>query len=459
MKITFQNPTKGPLITVTLDDETAMVSRAFSLIGASRVVAAASDGLATLRTAAQFAKAAPGAAGGGAELITVAGPAILVGAFLSAGDSSSHSHTPEPKTNIVDRPNSDTSVPQWLEDMAEKAKLYQDISRIEQQIFLLKKWGLGHLIFLLQTTLDNLNIHARSIAQQYPPSHTYFRATASANTSVAPTNTNTTQVEKNVRHAEPLESFTPSRRAVLLVNLGDNNNPTYSWNPLQGQDSHLAEIEIALTGQFQGTDRLHQLDAEHKSLAQEELKKTAGIFDIWAERLASDLSRRSTLPVDQVIRIFPDQDLEAAWIRAMRDLNTGDPQQLTYVAIVAHGVDNEDPAFSHNALSIDGKIFPFSELIKFLDTIPGKKVVILSSCYSGSFVDHVAAHSRSTDYAVIADTSPDEVSVGINQLTFMHELVVNIIDERPLSHIRWDTRSLFGHKQTPSIFVGFDTVF
>jgi hypothetical protein len=64
MKITFQNPTKGPLITVSFDDEAAAASWAFSLIGASRVTAAASDGLATLRTAAQFAETAPGATGG-----------------------------------------------------------------------------------------------------------------------------------------------------------------------------------------------------------------------------------------------------------------------------------------------------------------------------------------------------------------------------------------------------------
>jgi hypothetical protein len=87
MKITFQNPTKGPLITVSLDDEAAMVSRAFSLIGASRVVTAASDGLATLRTAAQFAETAPGATGGAAGGMGIAGPAMFIGMFFAAGDS------------------------------------------------------------------------------------------------------------------------------------------------------------------------------------------------------------------------------------------------------------------------------------------------------------------------------------------------------------------------------------
>lgn len=97
MKISFQNPTKGPLITVSFDDETAAVSRAFSLVGASRVASAGTKSLATLRTAAQFAQTAPGIVSGGAAggsaglgLTGIAGPAMFIEMFFAAGDAPQH---------------------------------------------------------------------------------------------------------------------------------------------------------------------------------------------------------------------------------------------------------------------------------------------------------------------------------------------------------------------------------
>lgn len=85
MKITIQNPTQGPLITVSFDDEAATVAQAFSLVGASRVASAAHTGLTTLRAAAQFAEVAPGT--GGVGLSGIAGPALFIGMFFAAGDA------------------------------------------------------------------------------------------------------------------------------------------------------------------------------------------------------------------------------------------------------------------------------------------------------------------------------------------------------------------------------------
>lgn len=92
MRISLQNPTQGPLITVSFADDAATVAHAFAVIGASRVAAAASDGLATLRTAAQFANAAPGAGGGA---VSVAGPLALLGMLFAAGDAPQHKSTTE----------------------------------------------------------------------------------------------------------------------------------------------------------------------------------------------------------------------------------------------------------------------------------------------------------------------------------------------------------------------------
>lgn len=100
MKITFQNPTQGPLVTVSFSDDAATIAHAFAVIGASRVIAAANSGLATLRTAAQFAELAPGASGSAAS---IAGPLTLLGMLFAAGDAPQRETTTE---KIVQHPPS-----------------------------------------------------------------------------------------------------------------------------------------------------------------------------------------------------------------------------------------------------------------------------------------------------------------------------------------------------------------
>lgn len=274
------------------------------------------------------------------------------------------------------------------------------------------------------------------------------------------------QIGTNVRHANPLEWFTPSRRHLLLVNLQDSDNPDYAWNPTNGRDRYLADIEIAATGRFQDFERVQRLDASVAMEAQTELQRTTAAYDYWAQEPGDEtpIPRRASLPIDQILRVFPDQDLVTGLENAAEALKTNDPQQLTYVVILAHGIERDDDPISHNAISMGPpKILLYSELIRFLDTILGKKVVVMSGCYSGNFIDQIATHPRRTDYAVIADTSADELSVGINQLFFMSELASDLIHERPISHMRRDTvslsRTLGERTQTPTIFVGFDTIF
>lgn len=108
MKITFQNPTQGPLITVSFDDEVTAVAKAFSLIGASRVTTAANNGLATLRNAAQFAQTAPGitsgGTAGGAGVAGAVGPLALIGVLFATGDAPQRKPTTEKNTQHLPSP-------------------------------------------------------------------------------------------------------------------------------------------------------------------------------------------------------------------------------------------------------------------------------------------------------------------------------------------------------------------
>lgn len=99
MKILIQNPTLGPLITVSFDEDTTKIAQGYALVGASRVTVAAAEGLATLRSAAQFAELAPGVAGagpaGGAGALGIAGPLALIGMLFAAGDNTTPPDEPE----------------------------------------------------------------------------------------------------------------------------------------------------------------------------------------------------------------------------------------------------------------------------------------------------------------------------------------------------------------------------
>lgn len=469
MKIHFQNPTKGPLITVSFDDEATAVGRALSIAGISRTAAVTSKvavgGLRTLRAAAQFAEAAPSTAGGGAMggagVAGVVGPLALIGMFFASGDVSRPSHLGA-RTPIIGRPPTGVTIPQWIATIESAIQIALEIDSLQHQIRLMKDLGLGHLTFTLQQRLDNLTVRATALMLHSPTPYPRLHTTASAASGdAAPNNANNsvTQVKDNIYHAEPLEQFRPSRRAALLINLQDALKPNYSWNPMKSAaDRHLADLEIALAGHFGELPPTDALDSKTIAGIQEELRQSEFAYDHWANELQPDTPRQTALPIEKLVRIFPDQDFESTFAEAVKDISTNDPQQLIYIAILAHGVDHRDTTITHGGIAVGNKILLFAELISFLDTIPGKKVLILSSCYSGNLVEHIARHSRRTDYAVIADTSPNEISMGINQMCFIHELTINIIDGRPLSRLRWDSYDMLGKKQTPSVFVGFDAV-
>lgn len=396
----------------------------------------------------------------GTSLSGPVGVAALAG-DLFPGDTPIREHIVS--TPVIDKPRVGTDAPTWAEEMEKSAQLAAEIATLQQQIRLMEKWGLGGWTYILKLQLDGL--YAQGITPAFANRVQVKAQGSGGDTANLNAASDITQIEKNIRHVKTLEWFTPSRRTLLLMNFQDADDPDYSWNPTNGRDRYLADFEIAATGRFQDMDRLQKLDASVMADAQAELHRTATAYDSWAQEPGDETPspRRSTLPVEQIIRISPDQDLATGLGNAAKALNTKDPQQLTYIVILAHGIDLDDDPISHNAISMGSpNILLYSELIRFLDTVPGKKVVVMSGCYSGNLIDLVAQHPRRTDYVVIADTSADELSVGINQLMFMSELAGDLIHERPISHMRRGTVSLsrtFGERsQTPTIFVGFDTI-
>ncbi len=191
---------------------------------------------------------------------------------------------------------------------------------------------------------------------------------------------------------------------------------------------------------------------------------------------------RGNAMIQKVGHVFPDEDMTAGLMREVEKVRRlADDHHLTYVMISGPAVPDalymgpdrptltpnefRRSAGQHDPTDPNGVMLSplaHEELLTLLDTIPGKKIVVMATPYSGNFVEAVRRHSRATDYAVLASTSADEPSVEPMDAPFIKAIAARLIFGEPLSAIRMvriqDPHNA-SRSQTPTQFLGFDTVF
>lgn len=456
MKITFQNPTKGALITVSFDGEAAMVSQAFSLIGANRVVTAASDGLATLRTATQFAEAAPGAAGGGAAggvgIAGIAGPAMFIGMFFAAGDSPNPTRNPNKPADENETPNSEphpTLSPDQLRCLADPYNTSAECAAVRSALS----------TFPTTRTQSESPNAAQAIRSRAPDTALVPLA---AHMSTSPTSTS----------AEPFAWFEPTGRSLVLVNGKDldiirqaqmfrdlfGDSTGFSRVTQRGRGSrHLSVLEIALSGKLNLSSITPPKTGSY-SVPEDMLQFAADSFEsAWADIQSASQTNRSDIHIRDVFRVHPDEDIPKGLKAAAKTIATyNNPKHLTYVVVYTHG--NE----ASLNVGANGESMSHQELLKILDGIPGKKIVIVAACYSGEFVRAVREHPQNADYVAIGSTSEGELGINWQDDIFFSGLNQRLIRAEPVSAIQLRavaTPNSLQLGQTPTIFIGFDTIF
>ena len=113
-----------------------------------------------------------------------------------------------------------------------------------------------------------------------------------------------------------------------------------------------------------------------------------------------------------------EQELTAQGILSAIDdaFGQASPQDVSLLYYSGHGVLSQDPQTQGALLGADGQdCVTASQLRDALDRVPGRKIVIIDACYSGSFLsDNSVLRSRST-----ADTTAPRESVRIISDSFI----------------------------------------
>lgn len=285
---------------------------------------------------------------------------------------------------------------------------------------------------------------------------------------------------------DEIRLFQPEKRQALLVNLYDQpglffsisrpNESTYHrLEPLARGNQSIYQMEAALrrgnldldeeisyvlSGFFSQDSqvsleeinkRVREISAKVKEIYNKTLEKDDEnlgyqlIFQNFSDRLDCFVALKvlgiyymvnpsyyCVLPpifYQSVKKVFPDDTNAKEKVYNILSLYSkmADENTLTFFFIRAHGLPDK----------IDE--IPYHELLDRLDTIKGKKVLIVLACYSGSLLSHIRWRSKRDDYLVITSTSAGKKGWNRNEDEILDDITDGIIRKNK-------TLSCFGSK-------------
>lgn len=250
--------------------------------------------------------------------------------------------------------------------------------------------------------------------------------------------------------------FIPRSRSAILINGKDLDVTRMQkiayekhWETINGYEEYtpyskgnhcLYNMEAVLSGKIS-----IDLDPEDSRF-----KQLMSFFDYIFPQA---LRKRKAILIKDIHKITPDQDMEKAFRGASTQIAAkADDRHLTVVHAFSHG---EKDGFE---MGLDQSI-SHVQFIDVLDTIPGKKVVILQGCHSGNLINFMQGHPKRSDYAVITSTG-NEVGWNNLEVQFNEILVEQLLQRRRLSDLNLPMLKESSETwQKPDVFLGFDAIF
>ena len=283
-----------------------------------------------------------------------------------------------------------------------------------------------------------------------------------------------------------VETFSPRRRFAVLINRWDipgGMGGGYSrLDRLPRGNRHVFEMECALrrgtldltreiahtltrSGFAEEAEKAAEIDAQARELKDRSgwdgFPQIDGLFSTNAERAAasqalavhmtfdSNAARPSpALHYDELRKVFPDSaDLRGEVLEILAFYRSlADEHSLTLLFIDSHGQPGEVTDFK------------YCELLDQMDPIPGKKVIINLSCYSGSLVEVVEERASAPHYAVIASTDAKSLGSNWNNDTILEDLARFISRGSPLRNFRPREYNDSNCIQTTTVHIPFNVV-
>jgi len=283
-----------------------------------------------------------------------------------------------------------------------------------------------------------------------------------------------------------IKRFEPAKRFAILINMWTETviSPEESYSPfhpvhgphLGDQQTFLLETLLSkwridfgedvnrVVDEYFGRNRerfLEELETykerhyfgrvEALSGYNEDLSAQArGALKIYAD-VAFDLPLlEDRVPYDGVITIPPFSATQGRLIEAIARV---DQYALdnTLTMLFVSGEGNQEKVSGNYDLG-------YSMILDRLSQLPGKKLIILLTCFSGSFINILKHHRSRNDFVVITSSSADEKATNWGNDAVLKELVSQTMDQVPLSEYRFNTQVHSGISQTPEVFGYFDLV-
>lgn len=208
-------------------------------------------------------------------------------------------------------------------------------------------------------------------------------------------------------------------------------------------------LEVALTGELNTFQLEGSLPPFAARLYAESAQRT------FQEIIDRHKRHRSGIPYHPVVKIAPygrtemKGDILAALEMFANRANTNFTSLFYYMG---HGSPDSLEVGLDESLSHE-------ELLAALDLIPGRKVLLLSACYSGAVIEIVRQKPNQQDYVVLTSTTANQVGVNWNDDVFNQRLMALFSSDRSISTFDNSPILEWGDDpQVPQVFFGFDDV-
>lgn len=267
-------------------------------------------------------------------------------------------------------------------------------------------------------------------------------------------------------------TFTPAVRRLVLVNarsldairVGD----TYSRGTYYARSNEWMDgLEAAITGRvtvgaFSYPPFVHTADALPPLPQMEDAQSPeefflANIARFHQEALAAARASRPANRYAAVHKIAPDQKMRQVLQRTLAAIaREATPNDLTVFGYYGHGERRGIEIGLKNDRG-DGLFLTYKTLWKWLGQIPGKKVLLMSTCFSGWCENWRPASVPAADVAIIASTGK-LIGMNWNEDVFHEQLSKSIVRGASLLHYRLTEVTAVDPPLTPAIHAGFDVV-
>ncbi len=157
----------------------------------------------------------------------------------------------------------------------------------------------------------------------------------------------------------------------------------------------------------------------------------------------------------QRYRVSRVQAYDDQWNKIVRSIGNfekaSDTDTLTFFYITSHG--------EQQSVLLNKNLVPYSYLLDEIDRLPGKKVLVMLACYSGSLLQVLEKREEKENYIVLTSTRSNERGVNWGEDDLQLELYRHIYKTRKLSELTLAPSDKTGvDKHIPQIRGSFDVV-